>query len=545
LGTSWQSSAITASATTLAVTTTGLPGGDVGAPYSVTLGATGGTGTYSSWALASGTLPSWATLNTVTGTISGTPTAAVTTSGLTFRVTDSHGASATSSSLSLVISPALSVSTASLPGWDATAPGYSTTLVAAGGAGSYTWAQTSGTLPAGLTLSSGVISGTPTTAGTTTGLVFRVTDANGVTANSASLSIVISPALSVTTASLPGWDATASGYSKTLAATGGAGTYTWAQTSGTLPAGLTLSSGLISGTPTTAGTTNGLIFTVTDSNGVTASSSSLSLVISPALSVSTASLPGWDATGPGYSKTLAAAGGTGTYTWAQTSGTLPAGLTLSSGLISGTPTTAGTTTGLIFRVTDANGVTASSSSLSLVISPALSVSTANLPGWDATAPGYSKTLAAAGGTGTYTTWASTGTTLPAGLSLNSGTGAITGTPTTAVTTNGLIFTVTDSNGVTASSSSLSLVISPALSVSTASLPNGTVDAAYSSALTAAGGTGTYTTWASTGGTLPAGLSLNSGTGAITGTPTTAATTNGLIFTVTDSNGVTASSGSLT
>src|SRR5581483_7633582 len=148
-------------------------------------------------------------------------------------------------------------------------------------------------------------------------------------------------------------------------------------------------------------------------------------------------------------------------------------------------------------------------------------------------------------TGTYTTWASTGTTLPAGLSLNSGSGAITGTPTTAVTTNGLIFTVTDSNGVTASSSSLSLVISPALSVSTASVPNGTVDAAYSSALTAAGGTGTYTTWASTGGTLPAGLSLNSGTGAITGTPTTAATTNGLIFTVTDSNGVTASSGSLT
>ena len=56
------------------ITTTTLPSGTVGVPYSFTLEATGGDGTYT-WALSGGpTLPDGLTLNPITGEISGTPT---------------------------------------------------------------------------------------------------------------------------------------------------------------------------------------------------------------------------------------------------------------------------------------------------------------------------------------------------------------------------------------------------------------------------------------------------------------------------------------
>src|SRR5713101_8034549 len=63
-----------------------------------------------------------------------------------------------------------------------------------------------------------------------------------------------------------------------------------------------------------------------------------------------------------------------------------------------------------------------------------------------------------------------------------------------------------------------------LSVTTSSLPDGTVGSPYSAALAAAGGSPPYT-WALTAGSLPAGLSLATSTGAISGTPTTAGTSS--------------------
>lgn len=152
----------------------------------------------------------------------------------------------------------LNITTTSLPaGMVSTA--YSTTLVATGGNAPYTWAVSSGTLPAGLALvtSSGVISGTPLVSGTSNFTV-RVQDALTATDTQA-LSIVVNslPALNITTTTLPNARRNRS-YSQTLQATGGLTPYTWSVVSGSLPGGISLnaSTGVISGKATTTGTYN-------------------------------------------------------------------------------------------------------------------------------------------------------------------------------------------------------------------------------------------------------------------------------------------------
>ncbi len=147
---------------------------------------------------------------------------------------------------------------------------------------------------------------------------------------------------------------------------------------------------------------------------------------------------------------------------------------------------------------------------------------------------YASALTATGGVAPYTFSISIGA-LPPGLSLNSSTGAITGTPTRTGTYN---FTaqVVDSKGNTATAS-CSIVVSPAALTLSGPTATAQVGIAYSSVLNAAGGVAPYT-FSITGGALPPGLTLNTSTGAITGTPTTVGTYN---FTaqVVDSKGNTA------
>jgi hypothetical protein len=110
----WQSTAATTSFTTLGVTTSSLSYGITGVPYSTSLAATGGSGTYTNWARKSGTLPTWARLNASTGQITGTPNTEGTTSKLVFTVTDSKGYQATSGSLSLTVGKGASTTSLSL-----------------------------------------------------------------------------------------------------------------------------------------------------------------------------------------------------------------------------------------------------------------------------------------------------------------------------------------------------------------------------------------------------------------------------------------------
>jgi hypothetical protein len=130
-------------------------------------------------------------------------------------------------------------------------------------------------------------------------------------------------------------------YSRTLAATGGTGAYTWSVSVGALSAGLFLtpSTGLISGTPTTSGATS---FTarVTDASGQFGTQALTLTVVGGVIITTNTPLPSAE-TAAAYSVTLAATGDAPPYVWSLANSTPPVGLTLSSaGVLSGTPSTA-------------------------------------------------------------------------------------------------------------------------------------------------------------------------------------------------------------
>jgi large repetitive protein len=201
--------------------------------------------------------------------------------------------------------------------------------------------------------------------------------------SAASAAVTVNAGPSLTFAAPPAGEAGVA-YSDQLTATGGTGTLTWSVSSGTLPAGLTLSStGLLSGTPTAAGSFP-VTITVTDTTGGTASKA-VTLVIAAAPSLANPTPPSAQA-GVAYSDPLAVTGGTGPFTWLAT-GSLPPGITLNSatGVLSGTPTAAGLYSFTV-QVTDSFGQTATQGlSVSvavgqLVISASASSSTATQGG---------------------------------------------------------------------------------------------------------------------------------------------------------------------
>jgi uncharacterized protein YhjY with autotransporter beta-barrel domain len=505
----------------LTLSPTSLPNGSQGTAYSQTVTASGGGAPYT-YSIASGSLPAGLTLNSSTGTISGTPTSSGTSSFTigasdTFGDTGSQPYSLTIGANNLVLNPT------TLPnGFQGTA--YNQTVTATGGTGSYTYSVTSGSLPAGLSLntSTGAITGTPTGSGGSTFTIGAI-DFNSDTGSRSYTVFIGTNSLTLSPSTLPNGTQTTP-YSQTVTATGGTGPYTYAVTSGSLPAGLTLNTsiGVISGTPTTAGTAS---FTVgaTDSHGNTGSQAySINIGVAP-LTVNPATLPA-ATQGTAYSQTITGSGGVAPYTYAIVSGALPAGLTLntSTGVISGTPTATGAFNLTVQATDSASTPNTGTRAYTLNVGGnVLTVNPSSLPaGTQGTA--YNQTVSATGGTGPYTFSVASGS-LPAGLTLNTSTGAITGTPTGSGTAN---FTIAaaDSIGNVGSRAYSVPIGTNSLTLSPSSLPAGVLGTTYNQTVSASGGTAPYT-YSLSSGTLPSGLTLNTSTGAITGVPTASGLSN--------------------
>jgi len=151
------------------ISTTSLPSGNQGTPYSGTVSATGGAGPFT-WSVSSGSLPTGLSLGASTTNsvmITGTPSAQG-PFNFTIKVADSSGTFGTQP-LSITINAPLplKVTTTSLPDGVLNAAYPATALQAAGGVPPFSWTFTTGSLPTGLALAtSGAISGTPTATGT-------------------------------------------------------------------------------------------------------------------------------------------------------------------------------------------------------------------------------------------------------------------------------------------------------------------------------------------------------------------------------------------
>jgi hypothetical protein len=338
--------------------------------------------------------------------------------------------------------PTITLTAPPLPNGNQGAP-YNQTITASGGNAPYSYAITSGHLPVNLSMSGGgAITGTPTVAGDSTFTV-TVTDNAGCTASQVySLTVTGCPVFTFTPLTLPSSNPIGTVYDTTIVASGGAGGYTYAVTSGTLPGGLTLDgTGLLHGTTTTAGVFTFTV-TATDANICTGYIVYKVVVCGP---ITLSSLPNGNIGIP-YSQTITVtSGGTPGYAFSLAGGTIPSGLTLhSNGKVDGTPTANGDFSFTV-QVTDTNGCTDTHIYGDTITCPTITVVPLTMPN-SFVGKTYNQTAVASGGKTPYTYSVSAGS-LPLTLSLNPATGAISGTLTAGGTYNFTI-TATDSNGCT-------------------------------------------------------------------------------------------------
>lgn len=441
-------------------------------------------------------LPPGLSINTSTGAISGTPTTAGNYS-VTISATNSSGTGTATLPINIALSTPVITSSLTKTGATGTAFSYSIT------ANSSPTSYNATGLPSGLTINTttGVISGTPTANGTTS-VTISATNATGT--GTATLTINISLSAPIITSSLTASGATGvafSGY--TITATNSPTSY---NATG-LPPGLSIntSTGAITGTPTTNGTYN---VSISATNATATDTQTLVFTISLSAPSINSSLTASGATG------VAFGGYTITATNSPTSFNatgLPNGLTIntSTGVISGTPTLNGT-----YNVSISATNATATDSKTLVMTIALS------------APSITSTLTASGATGVafggYTITASNfptsfgASSLPPGLSINTSTGVISGTPTLNGTFN---TTITATNATASDTKTLVFTISlSAPAITSASTANGTTGSAFSYQITASN---LPTSYAASG--LPSGVSVNTGTGLISGTPTAGGT----------------------
>lgn len=495
----------------------------------VPVSTTGGYGTltYS----ISPPLPTGLVFDATTGQISGLPTGY--TLPILYTVTITDGAQQTTTgTFTLTVAPPTLTAKIDVPSQSLIRSVPASTFApisATGGYVPYSY-SINPSLPSGLVFGTGTgrVSGTPTVTLTQTTFTVTVTDSQSNTdSKDFNLTITDPPLLTtskdndpITFTRLTGSTAIAP-----ISASGGYGSIRFSVFP-TLPTGLILNTtnGEISGTPA-ATSTGTYTITATDSLGQTSSKSFTIIIEDPPLVVTvdigSRTLIQYSEITP--FKPIKAEGGTGIYIFTS-SPSLPSGVNLNSstGEISGTPTTTVSSTAYTITVTDSLTRSGSGQVTLTINAPEPLVVTQQIPSrtliYNQTITSFAP-ITATGGTGVLTF--SIDIIVPIGLSFDTKTGQISGTPTSLSNQNTYTVTVTD-QAPTPNSDSKSFtleVVPPAL---VASIQNPTLiltrytQMPAATPIIASGGYGTLTF--SISPSLPTGLSFNTINGQITGTP---------------------------
>ncbi|MFT0519097.1 putative Ig domain-containing protein [Pseudomonas faucium] len=430
----------------------------------------------------------------------------------TYTATGPGGTSNTATVSVTVTAPTIALTPTTIPG-ATVATAYSATLTASGGSSPYTYSLTTGTLPAGISLSTaGVLSGTPTAAGSFN-FTITATDNTGFTGTQAySLSVgEVAPV--------------AGNISLTVAANSNVNPVTLNLSGGPV-ASVAVASNASHGVASASGTSisykptpgfagsDSFTYTATGPGGTSNTATVSVTVTAPSIALTPTSIPG-ATVATAYSATLTASGGSSPYTYSLTTGTLPAGITLSTaGVLSGTPTAAGSFNFTI-TATDSTGFTGTQA-YNLSVSEAVPVAGNISLTVAANSSANPVTLTLSGGPAASVAVASNASH---GVASASGT-SITFTPNPGFAgSDSFTYTATGPGGTSNTATVSVTVTAPTIALTPTSIPGATVASAYSATLTASGGAAPYT-YSVTAGTLPAGITLSTA-GVLSGTPTAA------------------------
>jgi hypothetical protein len=402
-------------------------------------------------------------------------------------------------------------------------------------------------LPANSTLTSGVgsFSATLTTAGTQS---ITATDSSSSSITGALSGIAVSPgAASKLSISAAGSAVQGSPFNVIVSAVDAynntsTSTDTVTLTSSDSSASLPAAAALVNGTKTFSVTLNALgsqTITATDTTTPSVTAAQSSVTVSTLTITPTALAQGYVYKGSSYSQQLTASGGTGSYTWTISSGSLPGGLTLASstGLISGSSTANGTASGadtytFTVKVTDANNNYTTQSYTILTYYP-VAISTSNWSSSVTVGNSYSGSLTVSGGTGAYT-WTVTPSPTDADsltYTTNNSTLTVSGTPATAET---VTYSVSVSDGnVSLGPTNYTITVNALanLTVTVNQVPQGMVGMPYTFGNFNVNGSSNYSI---TYSGAPSWATTDSN-GHLVGTPDAAATTKSVTVTATDNN----------
>ena len=506
--------------------------------------ASGGDGAYTFSVTPDIVTQTGLAFNTGTGYVSGTPTSLIGDTAYTIKVTDQAlQESSKIFTLRVEAPPVLvitSIPSKTLIQYDTFTPFIPVT--GTGGYGSLTYTiSPSASLPTGLNFSAstGEISGIPTKF-LVTATTFSVTvNDQALQSNTATFLLTVNTrplVVKTDTLSKTLIRSVLSTPYKPVSATGGSETYTYAIGS-SLPSGVTFntSTGQVSGTPTVTSTTATYSVTITDTLNVSGTSTFNLNIVDPPPIVTTSLI-----SSSTYYKLVdninispvAASGGYGSISFSINPDVTDIGLTFRpNGVLTGIPTQLSNRP-YVISATDSIGQTSSTNYFLTItyapISTTPVVSTSTLIRSKAITPFIPVTSAGGSGGTTF----SIDPTLPSGLSFDTFTGRISGTPSSTSTLTTYSITARDSDSNTSTRTTDIIVNDPPPLVTTATTATLTFTVGQTVSgvhpVTASGGDGTISYVI--GPTLTAGLTFDGNNGTINGTPVT--TSTAILYTVT-------------